>query len=212
MTPIAWAALVVAAGFAVADWIAKARDDRALEYVAKPATLAALIVVAVALDPTDSARRWWFVAALVFSLAGDVLLMLPSDQFVAGLAAFLVAHVCYVVGFWTDPPSALALVVSVLVVGAVMVPLALRIVRALRAGEERALVGPVTAYITVITAMVVSAAASGNVAAIVGAALFASSDAMIAWDRFVQSFALAPIAIMVTYHLGQAFLVLSLTG
>jgi hypothetical protein len=35
---------------------------------------------------------------------------------------------------------------------------------------------------------------------------------MIAWDRFVQSFALAPIAIMVTYHVGQASLVLSLAG
>jgi uncharacterized membrane protein YhhN len=208
----AWAALVVAAIFAVADWVAKARDDRTLEYVAKPATLAALIVVALAIDPTDSTRRWWFVAALVFSIAGDVLLMLPSDQFVAGLAAFLVAHVCYVVGFWVEPPGALALLVSVVVVGVLMVPLAMRIVRALRAGEERALVGPVVAYITVISAMVVSAAASGNVAAIVGAALFASSDAMIAWDRFVRSFALAPVAIMVTYHVGQASLVLSLAG
>jgi uncharacterized membrane protein YhhN len=212
MNAAAWLALAVAAVFAIADWTAKARDDHSLEYVAKPATLAALIVVAIEIDPSDSTRRWWFVAALVFSLAGDVLLMLPSDQFVAGLAAFLVAHVCYVVGFWVDPPGALALVVSVLVAGAVMVPLAVRIVRALRAGEERELAGPVVAYITVISAMVVSALASGNVAAIVGAALFAGSDAMIAWDRFVRSFALAPIAIMVTYHVGQASLVLSLAG
>ena len=49
--------------------------------------------------------RAWFVAALVFSLAGDVLLMLPREQFVAGLSAFLVAHLCYIVGFWTDGPA-----------------------------------------------------------------------------------------------------------
>jgi uncharacterized membrane protein YhhN len=208
------AALAVAAVFAVADWVAKARDDRRLEYVAKPATLAALIVVAASLDAADvdAGRRWWFVAALVFSLAGDVLLMLPSDQFVAGLAAFLVGHVCYVVGFWVDadPPDALAVVVATVVVLAVIVPLAARIVRAVRASDDPALAVPVVAYIAVITTMVVSAVASGNAVAAVGAALFAGSDSMIAWDRFVQPFRAAPVAIMVTYHAGQALLVLSL--
>jgi uncharacterized membrane protein YhhN len=210
VTAPAWAALTVAAVFAIADWVAKARGDRPLEYIAKPGTLAALIVVAVALDPASGGRRGWFVAALVFSLAGDVLLMLPSDQFVAGLGAFLVGHVCYVVGLWLDPPGALALVVAAVVVVAVVAPVAVRIVRALRAGDDREFAPPVMAYIGVITVMVVSAIASGNVAAGIGAALFASSDTMIAWDRFVRSFAVAPVAIMVTYHLGQGLLVLSL--
>ena len=44
----------------------------------------------------------------MFSLAGDVLLMLPRDQFVAGLSAFLVAHLCYIAGFWTDGPGLVA--------------------------------------------------------------------------------------------------------
>ena len=44
----------------------------------------------------------------------------------------------------------------------------------------------------------------------VGAALFVASDAMIAWDRFVAPFPAADLGIMVTYHLGQAGLVLSL--
>jgi uncharacterized membrane protein YhhN len=181
-----------------------------VEYVAKPATLVALLVVAATIDPTDEARRWWFVAALAWSLAGDVLLMLPSDQFVAGLAAFLVGHVCYVVGFWLDPPGAAAVVAAGIVVVACIAPLAVRILRALRAGGDRALAPPVVAYMAVITVMVVSAVASGNVAAGVGAVLFAGSDSMIAWDRFVGAFAAAPVAIMVTYHLGQALLVLSL--
>ncbi|MEY2407115.1 MAG: hypothetical protein QOG39_2031, partial [Acidimicrobiaceae bacterium] len=129
---------------------------------------------------------------------------------VAGLGAFLVGHVCYVVGLWLDPPGALALVVAAVVVVAVVAPVAVRIVRALRAGDDREFAPPVMAYIGVITVMVVSAIASGNVAAGIGAALFASSDTMIAWDRFVRSFAVAPVAIMVTYHLGQGLLVLSL--
>jgi uncharacterized membrane protein YhhN len=72
------------------------------------------------------------------------------------------------------------------------------------------LVGPVIAYISVISAMVVSALASGNVAAGTGAVLFAGSDSLIAWDRFVRPLQWAPVAIMVTYHVGQALLVLSL--
>jgi uncharacterized membrane protein YhhN len=44
----------------------------------------------------------------------------------------------------------------------------------------------------------------------VGAVLFVGSDSMIAWDRFVRPFAWAPLAIMVTYQLGQAGLVASL--
>jgi uncharacterized membrane protein YhhN len=210
VTAVAWVALAAAAVFAVANWSAKVSQDKRVEYVAKPATLAALIVVALTLDPADETQRWWFVAALVFSLAGDVLLMLPSDQFVAGLAAFLVGHVCYVVGFWVDPPDAVAVLVAAVVVLVLVGPLAAKILGAIRSGPQQALAAPVAAYIAVISAMVVSAGASGSVAATAGAALFAGSDSMIAWDRFVRSFRLAPLAIMVTYHLGQALLVLSL--
>jgi uncharacterized membrane protein YhhN len=208
MTPLAAVALVLAAGLAIGDWIAKATESLRLEYVCKPATLAMLIVVAVSLDPTSDARRAWFVAALIFSLAGDVFLMLPSDRFVAGLAAFLVGHLCYIAGFFFDGPAGVAIAVSAVIVVALLAPLALRILRALQ--SEPAMRGPVSAYIVVIATMLALALASGNVLAAVGAALFVSSDSMIAWDRFVHPFRGAPVAIMVTYHLGQAGLVLSL--
>jgi len=206
-------AFALAAVFAVGNWTAKARSSRALEYLCKPATLVALIVAAGVLDPAADAhtRRVWFVAALVFSLAGDVLLMLPQDLFVPGLAAFLVGHLGYVIGFWTHGPSALALVVSIVVVIAVVAPLGRRILRAVgQAGEPRELRIAVGGYMVVISAMLASALASGNVAAAAGATLFVASDSMIAWDRFVRRFSWAPVAIMVTYHLGQAGLVASL--
>lgn len=81
--------LAAASIFAVGDWVARLRHDTRLEYVCKPAVLAALIGVAVTLSPAAGLgpRRWWFVAALAFSLVGDVALMLPTDLFVAGLAA-----------------------------------------------------------------------------------------------------------------------------
>jgi uncharacterized membrane protein YhhN len=210
VTALAWVALVAAAAFAIADWVSRWRDDRRLEYVAKPATMVALVVVAAALDPALSGRRAWFVVALGCSLIGDVLLMLPSDQFVGGLAAFLAGHVAYIVGFRLDPPSGLAFVVGAAVVVVVVGPVARRVIGAVRGGGHRELVAPVAVYIAVIAVMVASALASGNAVAACGAVLFAVSDSMIAWDRFVRRLPFAPVAIMVTYHVGQALLVLSL--
>jgi uncharacterized membrane protein YhhN len=206
-------AFAVAGVFAVGDWIAKARSQRVLEYVCKPATLVALIVAAGVLDPVADAqtRRAWFVAALVCSLAGDVLLMLPQDLFVPGLAAFLVGHICYLVGFWTHGPSAFALAVAAIVVVGVVVPLGRTILTSIaRAGLPVELRVAVAGYIAVISAMLATALATGNVVAGIGAALFVASDSMIAWDRFVRRLAWAPVAVMVTYHLGQAGLVASL--
>jgi uncharacterized membrane protein YhhN len=74
--------------------------DEAHEYVLKPLTLVLLIAAAVSLREGDPPARWWFtLAALGSSLAGDILLMLARDRFVAGLASFLLAHVCDVVAF-----------------------------------------------------------------------------------------------------------------
>ena len=58
VTPVAWVALAVARRCSPSPTgSSRARDDQRLEYVAKPATLVALIVVALALDPTDGAQR-----------------------------------------------------------------------------------------------------------------------------------------------------------
>jgi len=209
-------AFAVAAVFAVLDWVACARRETSpawqrVEYVCKPATLAALVVAALLLDPAAGAgaRRAWFVAALVFSLVGDVLLMLPREQFVGGLAAFLVAHLCYVAGFWTDGPSALPFLACAVLVALVFAALARQILPGARRADP-ALVGPVGGYMVVIGVMLATALAIGNWLAGVGAALFAASDSMIAWNRFVRRFPGAAVGIMVTYHLGQAALVASL--
>ena len=209
---------VLAGLFAVGNWTAKVRagtrrSSSVLEYVCKPATLVALIVAAGLLDPAADAhtRRVWFVAALVFSLAGDVLLMLPQDLFVPGLAAFLVGHLCYLGGFWADGPSPVALVIAAVVVVAFVAPLGWRMLGAISGSDEpKELRVAVAAYMAVISVMLATALASGNVVAGLGAVAFVASDSMIAWDRFVRSWAWAPVAIMVTYHLGQAGLVASL--
>lgn len=208
VTATAWVALLVFAAFAVGDWISRATDNRRLELFTKPVATAALIVVAVALDPAHEAQRWWFVVALGFSLAGDVAL-LEDRRFALGLGAFAIAHVAYVVGFWTEPPTAAGLGFGVIVTVVGVVPVARRIVPAVR-GKAPELTAPVVVYMALISAMLASAFASGVVLAACGAALFVASDSMIAWNKFVRAFPAAAVAIMVTYHLGQAGLVLSL--
>ena len=210
MTGAALAGLILAGLFAIGDWVARAAKNERLEYACKPATLIALIAAAVALTPAHdlSARRTWFVVALVCSLAGDVLLMLPSDLFVAGLGAFLVGHLFYVAGFWAHGPSAASFSVAMAVVVVIVAPVGYRVLLALRGRRELGV--PVALYMAVISVMLAAALATGNVLAGSGAALFVASDAMIAWNRFVRPFPAADLGIMVTYHLGQAGLVLSL--
>jgi uncharacterized membrane protein YhhN len=202
--------LVIAGLFAVGDWLAVARASKPLEYVCKPGALAALAGVALTLDPAHGDVRAWFVAALLLSLAGDVFLMLPQDRFVAGLASFLLAHLAYVVGLNLHGGSAAALALWAIPVLVVTVVLATRFLRALASAGRRELVGPVIAYMAAISAMVVSALAGGNAWAAAGAVLFMASDALIAETRFVAPRRWGPVTIMVTYHLGQAGLVLSL--
>jgi uncharacterized membrane protein YhhN len=200
---------VVAGGFAVGDWYSRARTNAVLEYVCKPATLGALIVVAAVLHAHDGGVRVWFLAALALSLLGDVLLMLPKEQFVGGLAAFLLAHVCYIAGFVAGGLRSWAVALAAVATVIVVAPVARRILLGVRASEPE-MTAPVVAYLVVIGLMLACAIASGNGVAIVGAVLFVTSDSMIAWDRFVSPFRASAVAIMVTYHLAQAGFVLSL--
>jgi uncharacterized membrane protein YhhN len=212
VTTTAWALITVAALLAAADWLAVARRSRMLEYFAKPGTLAALLAVALVLHPERSDVRVWFVVALAFSLAGDVFLMLPSDLFVPGLASFLLAHLAYTVGFDLHAGSAVALVATCLLVAAAGAAIGSRVVARVAHGDHPSLVVPVVEYMVVISAMVASALAAGPVVGAVGAVLFYASDALIAWNRFVQPRPWMPLAIIVTYHVGQAALVLSLAS
>ena len=207
MNALATGLLVAAAVSAVGNWIAVARGSTTGVYVCKPLTLVLMVAAALALDPTDDATRAWFVVALVLSLLGDVFLMLPSDAFVAGLSAFLFAHVAYVVGLNQDSAGHWWLAVPVVVVVAI---LGTRLVGGIRHSGHPEMVVPVVAYVVTILAMVASAVASGNALAAIGALLFMTSDAFIGEDRFVQHRAWQPLAIIVTYHVAQALLVLSL--
>ena len=210
MTTTAFLLLTLTLAVAVVDWAAVAADRRGVEYVAKPLTMVGLIGVALTLDPVSQVVLGAFLVALVLSLVGDVALLRPGDgSFMVGLGAFLAAHVAYVVGLVARGVTLSWLAVGLVVVAGAVVVVGRPIVQAVRRGSE-GLAAPVVAYLVVISAMVVVAIGSRNPFAIVGGLLFYASDATLAWNRFVTPHRWGRVAVMVTYHLGQMGLVLSL--
>ena len=214
-----WVLVVLGGAAALADWWAVSREDQRLEYAAKPLVLAALVAAAAAIPAGDVSgpdRRWWFVAALACCLAGDVLLMLPGDRFVPGLASFLAGHVLFVVGFLAPGvPLTLSTVgiaaatAGIVAAGAYPVT---RIVRAIAGGGDGELLVPVAIYVAAIATMAVVAWNVARPLAAAGATVFLLSDTLLATDRFVRPLRQGTLAVHATYHVAQVLLVLSLLG
>jgi uncharacterized membrane protein YhhN len=210
LTPVSPSLLwLLPAALAGVDWYAVARDDRRTETWAKPGTLLALIGVAWALGAPDTAAGIWLLVALALGLVGDVMLLGRSTaRFQAGLAAFLVGHLGYVVCFALLGLGQRSwLFIGVGVVAVAMVS-ARQVLPTVHRSEGPALSVPVAVYMAVISAMTVAAWLTGEWLVAAGATVFVASDATLAIDRFVSPRPWARVVIMVTYHVGQALIVL----
>ncbi|MBA2281441.1 MAG: hypothetical protein H0W25_09445 [Acidimicrobiia bacterium] len=220
MNGAAWGLLAAFGVVAATDWWAVRRGSKRLEYLCKPGCMAFLVALALVLDGVAGGARAALVAALVLSTAGDVFLMLPGRQpgtpgpnlFVLGLGSFLLAHVAYVVAFVAAGTEGAGLAAGAIAAVVIVATLGVRVVGATRRGDEPELAAPVAAYVVVIAAMVATAIGTTDPRAITGAALFAASDSLIAWERFIRTQPWAPLAIIVTYHLAQALLATSFAG
>ena len=209
MNATAFLLVSLTAVLAVADWIAVSLGARVAEYALKPLVMVGLLSVALTMDTSHGFARVAVVIAIVCSLAGDVFLMLPTDMFVPGLASFLIGHLAYVAAMLALGVSVGWLAAGLVVVALGVASIGRRIVTAAGA-TDRALAAPVTAYVGVISLMVVCAFGTARPLAIVGALSFYASDAVLGFTRFVRSFERDRIVVMVTYHVGQLLLVLSL--
>ena len=213
MTPVAWALLALAGAFAIADWLGVVHADRRLRWVGKPGVMVLLMAVALALHPVSENQRNIFLAALLLSLFGDIYLLLSGERwFIAGLAAFLAAHLAYIAGFVVGGVRPGLLAISAPAVALVSVLAGSRILISVRSSGGGRRLAPLALYLLAISTMVALAAAGGRPLALAGAALFYVSDGLIAWSRFVRPLPWAPLPIIVAYHLAQAALVVSLTG
>jgi uncharacterized membrane protein YhhN len=166
-------------------------EDLTGQWAAQPAfkaSMALLLALAAAAHPIVRERRW-LMLALVFSAVGDVLLAIPwwEPSFVLGLAAFLLAHLCFLgalLPLARESSRSRPRLIAVAALCAACVALLVWFWPQL--GRDGMTV-PVTVYMVVLAAMV-SAALLARLPTLwtaVGAVFFAGSDAMIGIGRFV---------------------------
>ncbi|MGB8647239.1 MAG: lysoplasmalogenase [Anaerolineae bacterium] len=214
---ILWGAFGVALALAALDWVMVWRQDRRRRYVTKPAAMVAVTAAAGLLIlgwPHDPWQAIAFLFGFFLSLAGDIFLMLPDERmFLPGLAAFLLAHLCYIVGLnQTLPPAPALLLAAPLALAGAFLFLRIRagMVRSGHAGLAPA----IALYSLVISVMLWSAWATlfrspvqwplaRQALVVTGATLFFISDGTLAWNRFVRPLQYGNLAVMVTYHLAQ---------
>jgi len=209
---LSWALLVAAMALGALHIRADYQRHWARTYIYKPMAMVGIIALVLTPGVPADFYRWAVLSGLVFSLAGDIFLMLKPARFLPGLFSFLLAHLVYVCAFSTragtlDWPST----VLAIVLGAGMLLL-------LWPGLGR-LRGPVTLYVAAIIAMVATALSAaiaapdpGRIAAATGALLFLASDACLGYARFRRSFPAAQGLILGSYYPAQALIALSAGG
>lgn len=181
------------------------RGPRWLVYVAKPTTTTLILFLALTATPhVSSFYQWAIVLGLLFSLAGDIFLMLPTDRFIAGLVAFLLAHVVYSVAFgrevswppWT--PWGLGLLLYALVIYRLLWPNLGKLWPAVLV-----YLVAITAMAWLAVAMAIQTGTSWATLAALGAILFVISDSALALNRFRGRFWSADLMVLSTYYLAQ---------
>jgi uncharacterized membrane protein YhhN len=194
------------------DWIARWRANRPLEYISKPLTIVFLLAWLVQRSHLAGGAAW-FAIALGLSLVGDILLMLPSERFIGGLAAFFVAQIAYIVAFNGTPlgRGGVPWIAALLVVGVGMWVYS-RLAAGLVANATPRLRLPLLIYSSALAGMLFSALAclarpawslTAAAPAALGAALFFVSDTLHGWNKFVGPLWGGRLLVHITYHLGQ---------
>lgn len=156
--------------------------------VAKFIASTAFITLAVQQGALDSVYGRLILAGLGFSWCGDLLLVGHSqDFFLAGLVAFLLAHIAYSAAFLRHGFGRVALIGTAIVIGVI----AMLVWGWLGPLTPPELSVPVRAYITVISLMVIFAYGTRGIGGSwlipVGASLFFLSDLSVAALRLVET-------------------------
>ncbi|MFH1852132.1 MAG: lysoplasmalogenase [Candidatus Neomarinimicrobiota bacterium] len=182
-----------------------------LLYLAKPTTMLLIIgIVLLAKDPVSAVYRSAIIGGLLFSLAGDIFLMLPFDLFRVGLISFLIAHIIYIFAFvrGRSVRSGWLTLIPFAVYGLIIFMSLAAFLGALKI--------PVLVYIAVILIMGWQALERWRyyrdraaLLALVGAGLFILSDTLHAFNRFREPFEFARAYILSTYFTAQWFIAVS---
>jgi uncharacterized membrane protein YhhN len=212
--------LILALIAALIELFAVQKDNKKLEFFAKPAVLIFLLIWLYASTGLQG-NTLWFAVGLIFALVGDVLLINPSDRmFLLGLIVFLFTHISYIIGFEEELLNfsgwSFVLLFFIAING---FRLLRRIVGAMRAQKQNTLVTPVVVYGLIISLMLFAALStifditwttSAAFFVSLGAFLFYLSDLILAWNKFVSPVKNGRTLNIVTYYLGQIGLIAGL--
>lgn len=188
-----------------------------LIFASKPLMMPALALWLASETKTNRYVSSVWLAGLVFSTFGDVLLMINGGGeifFVLGLAAFLMAHLFYISAMWRILKGRKGFLRQQPVWALLPLAYLAFLLWVLWPGVPAGLQFPVAAYGMVITTMALSVLQlcthiPSKVFRIMmlGALLFVLSDSLLALDKFAGVRAV-PLSIMSTYIFGQALLTL----
>lgn len=208
---------ILAMTFAGLEVLAVRNNWHRFKWIAKPAVMICLFLWLFFATGLQG-NMLWFGVGLVFSLLGDMLLLIPQDRmFIPGVIAFSLTHISYLIGLQEQlldlTAWSLILLFFIFLNG---IRLLRRIVSSLRAKGQNGLVTPVIVYGLVISLMLYAAmstmfdpawetAAAFYTSA--GAFLFWLSDLLLAWNKFVSPLQNGPVFTTLMYSLGQIGLI-----
>lgn len=189
----------VASGLLLAGHlVAEARSAAALRAICKVGASLAFVLLGAARGAHTPFGRW-VLAGLVLSLVGDaILLSARRSAFLAGLTAFLLAHLAYAAAF--APLALTPLRIAAPLAGALVLVLLWLWPRL------DGMRGPVVVYALVISGMLYLALGVGRTEVRLGALLFYLSDLFVARDRFVRPGTANRLVGLPLYYAGQLLL------
>jgi uncharacterized membrane protein YhhN len=203
---------------AIVNEIAERMNRRTLVYFAKPAVMVFLFGWLYFFSGLNGPLLY-FGLGILFSLGGDVFLMLPNMDrwFLPGLVLFLLAHVFYTVGLnYVIPPLNVFGIFLAISIALFVAQIYHRLSAGLHAKGLDRLRIPVLVYSIVISLMWLSALqtifdvhwkTNASLLVSIGATLFVASDIVLAWFKFVGPIKYGRMINLTCYHLGQILLI-----
>jgi len=188
-----WGLIGLLVSSIVLNWLAAIYNWRKVFVITKPLVLILLLTIFLILSKGDL-QFFWFYLALVFSLAGDILLLYPMRAFILGLVAFLFAQVAYILGFNAILPPLVPALTAAFVVFLLVGMVYLVFQAEIRKKPDLKRMRPaILLYALMLSAMAASAVLN----------LFKP-----AWHSTAASLTALGGIFMMTYHLAQLLLVL----
>ncbi len=186
------------------DLVGVGLKNHRLELVSKPLIMVSLIAFYWVVS---NKRSPIYLAALIFSLSGDLFLLDKEGFFLFGIASFLVTQSLFVIlVLQRTPPNSR----SSLLLSSVPFLIYLLVLMRILAPNLGEMFYPVLVYGIVISLFGIVALnyhlnvrTAGSRTLLTGAILFIGSDSMIALNKFYAPHMIYPVAIMLTYALAQ---------